>query len=136
METFSNFKAWMEVQDWEGKQLDKDILFPDNKTYSEYTCVFVDQRVNSFLTDSNAARGSCMIGVSWHKRIEKYIARCNSGSGDAAFLGYFENEIEAHLAWKAYKHKLACKLADEQVDSRVAEALRSRFAPDANKEIK
>lgn len=30
---FSNFKSWMETQDWEGKELDKDI-FGDGKLYS------------------------------------------------------------------------------------------------------
>lgn len=29
---FSNFKKWMEQQDWEGKELDKDILYPNIDT--------------------------------------------------------------------------------------------------------
>ena len=37
--TFSVFKVWMEKQDWEGKQLDKDLLFEGNKIYSADTCV-------------------------------------------------------------------------------------------------
>ncbi len=37
---FSNFKSWMETQDWEGKQLDKDLLVKDNKTYGPDTCLF------------------------------------------------------------------------------------------------
>ena len=61
--TFSNFKAWMEQQDWYGKELDKDILFPGNKIYSPDTCIFVDQGVNKFLIESNAARGKYMVGV-------------------------------------------------------------------------
>ena len=39
--TFSNFRAWMIAQDWEGKHLDKDLLFEGNKIYSTETCVFV-----------------------------------------------------------------------------------------------
>ena len=54
---FSNFKAWMEKQDWEGKELDKDLLVSRNKVYSPETCVFVDKRVNLFLTESSANRG-------------------------------------------------------------------------------
>ena len=65
--TFSNFKSWMDCQDWEGKQLDKDILFERNKIYSADTCVFVTPMVNSFTTDSGAARGEWMIGVNWYK---------------------------------------------------------------------
>lgn len=127
--TFSNFKAWMEPLDWVGKQLDKDILINGNKLYSKDTCVFVTPSVNNFLTDSNANRGECMIGVSWKKHIRKFQSQCADGEGRIIHLGLFDNELEAHLAWKACKHKLACKLADEQSDPRVAEALRSRFAP-------
>lgn len=29
--TFSNFKLWMEAQDWQGKELDKDILTAGSK---------------------------------------------------------------------------------------------------------
>lgn len=32
--TFSNFKSWMEKQDWEGKHLDKDLLQTGSKVYS------------------------------------------------------------------------------------------------------
>ena len=37
--TFSVFKSWMEKQDFEGKQLDKDLLIEGNKIYSAETCV-------------------------------------------------------------------------------------------------
>jgi len=31
---FSAFKSWMKKQDWDGKQLDKDLLISGNKIYS------------------------------------------------------------------------------------------------------
>lgn len=37
---FSNFKEWMKTQDWEGKEIDKDLLVSGNKTYSPELCVF------------------------------------------------------------------------------------------------
>ena len=43
---FSNFRAWMKTQDWENKELDKDILIPGNKKYSEDTCKFVSVTEN------------------------------------------------------------------------------------------
>ena len=49
--TFSNFKSWMEQQDWEGKQLDKDLLVYKNKIYSPETCVFVSSVINSFFVE-------------------------------------------------------------------------------------
>ena len=60
--TFSNFKSWMETQDWEGKQLDKDLLVYKNKIYSPETCVFIDQRLNTFLVKSNKTRGDYPLG--------------------------------------------------------------------------
>lgn len=125
---FSNFKAWMEEQDWKGKQLDKDILLQGNKMYSPDMCVFVAGSVNKLLTDRANSRGQWMIGVCWHKQHNKFIAKCNDGNGRRVHLGLFTSELEAHLAWKAYKHRLACKLAGEQSDMRVAEALRKRYS--------
>ena len=51
--TFSNFKSWMETQDWEGRVLDKDLLVYGNKIYSPKTCLFIDQRINSFIPICN-----------------------------------------------------------------------------------
>ena len=62
--TFSNFKAWMEKQKWEGMHLDKDLLIEGNKIYSADTCVFVSPLVNTFINDQMAKRGEWLIGVS------------------------------------------------------------------------
>ena len=47
--TFSAFKNWMEKQNFEGMQLDKDLLIEGNKVYSPETCVFVSGMVNNFI---------------------------------------------------------------------------------------
>src|SRR3990172_2957602 len=75
---FSTFSRWMQQQDWEGNQLDKDLLIPGNKVYNQETCVFVSRQVNLFLTDSTAARGEYKIGVSWNKKNSKFVVRCNN----------------------------------------------------------
>jgi len=125
--TFSNFKHWMEQQDWEGKHLDKDILFQDNKIYSPETCVFVDAKVNIFLIEAAASRGEYMIGVCWDKVHSKFKAMCRDGSGKRKYLGYYTSELEAHKAWLDYKLKLAYQLAAEQTDERIAKALIERY---------
>lgn len=125
---FSNFKAWMEVQDWKGKELDKDILCPGNKVYGPDVCVFVDSRVNNFLIDCEASRGEFPIGVSFHKRAGKYIARCNSVvTLKNNHLGYHNTPEEAHLAWLSFKLEQAYILASEQTDERVGKALIERY---------
>lgn len=128
--TFSNFKAWMEQQDWEDKHLDKDILFPGNKIYSPETCVFIDAKVNTFLIESDASRGQYMVGVCWHKRCKKFRARCNDGEGKLKHIGLFDTELEAHQAWLAFKLKVAKELAAEQSDPRIAKALIERYGTD------
>lgn len=122
--TFSNFKAWMEKQDFEGKHLDKDLLFEGNKVYSADTCVFVTRAVNNFTIDSKASRGEWLIGASWNKQTEKFVSTCNNPftkKGD--YLGYFTCEQDAHNAWLKRKLELAHELAAEQEDPRVAKAL-------------
>lgn len=125
--TFSNFKAWMQTQNWVGYHLDKDILIQGNKLYSNATCVFVSSNVNTFLLDHANGKGNYLIGVYWCKSNNRFKAQCCDGVGKQKSLGYFDDELSAHIAWKTYKHKLACKLADEQTDPRIAEALRTRF---------
>ena len=125
---FSNFRSWMEDQDWEGLQLDKDLLFEDNKVYSAETCVFVSSMVNLFTTDSGASRGEWLIGVNLDKRVGKFQSRCsNPFTKKQENLGYFDCEIEAHQAWLNRKLELAHLLAAEQTDDRVAKALIERY---------
>ena len=127
--TFTNFKGWMKNQDFEGKQLDKDLLFEGNKVYGADTCVFVSQTVNSFTTDRGAARGEWLIGVLWHKPSEKFLAKCrNPLSGEQEHLGLFTCEVEAHEAWARRKLELAHELAAIQTDQRVAKALIERYS--------
>ena len=126
--TFSNFRGWMRSQDWQGMQLDKDILFAENKTYSPETCVFVSSMTNSFINENKAARGCTMIGVNFHSRDHVYQARCsNPFTKKSDFLGYFDDELSAHLAWKKRKLELAIIMAEKQSDKRVAEALVKRY---------
>lgn len=127
--TFSNFKSWMEKQDWEGKQLDKDLLFEGNKLYSPDKCVFVTQMVNKFTNDHRAKRGEWLIGVHWAKKAGKFKSQCsNPLSGEREHLGYFSSEQEAHEAWLKRKLELAHELAAIQTDERVAKALIDRYS--------
>ena len=130
---FSNFRAWMERQDWEGMQLDKDLLFEGNKIYSSVTCVFVTQMVNSLTTDSGANRGEWLIGVHWVKGRNKFKSQCcNPFTRKREYLGLFTCEQEAHQAWQVRKIELAHLLAAEQEDPRVSKALIDRYTDYSN----
>ena len=125
---FSNFKAWMETQDWKGKELDKDLLIRSNKIYSPETCVFISRMVNSFVLERDASRGKYPIGVYWSKHHKKYLARCqNPFTNKYEYLGAFNDPQEAHKAWLTKKNELANVLANIQEDEKVAAALRTRY---------
>jgi hypothetical protein len=132
----SNFIKWVDSQpnrDWETCEPDKDILFVGNKHYSRNTVVMVSRIVNSFTKDRGNDRGDCMLGV--YRKIKgksvRYKASCSDPFKQSSYhLGYFDTELEAHKAWQAKKHEYACQLAELQEDSRVADALRQRYAPD------
>ena len=120
---FSNFRTWMETQDWKNKVLDKDILVRGNKEYSPETCIFVTRAVNNLLTDRKAKRGLCKLGVNWCKTARKYKAHCNIGLGKQKALGAFNTEEEAHNAYCIYKAKVIIEVANKQTDVRIKSAL-------------
>jgi len=124
---FSKFKAWMEEQRWENNELDKDLLVDGNKVYSPETCVFVSRLVNSFIVNSKQSKGPYLVGVCFNKVLGKFQALCSQLNDKQKHLGYFDSEEDAHKAWKAEKFRLACLLANEQKDPRVAEALIKKF---------
>lgn len=125
--TFSNFKAWMEKQDWEGKHLDKDFLSDGQKIYSENTCVFITPSLNKFITDHKKARGAHLLGVT-ARPFGKYRARCsNPFTGKYEILGDFDNELSAHYCWLHKKNEHAQKLAKDQQDCRVKSRLQKMY---------
>ena len=98
----SNFKEWYDQQYYvEGWHLDKDILVPKNRIYSPETCRFVPKEVNSLLTGYNKSKRSEAIGVDFLK--SKYRARVTTYKESGKHLGYFDNELEAHNAYRVAK---------------------------------
>lgn len=118
---FRKFKAWYDENYVDGWQLDKDLLFNDLE-YSPLTCLFVPTWLNCFTVDCRSARGKWPIGVSWHKKANKYQARCwNHISGKRENLGYFSSPKCAHRAWLNRKVDIAYQLKDlmDAIDKRI-----------------
>lgn len=125
---FSKFSAWMKAQDWQGKELDKDLILTGNKIYCPEYCCFVDSMTNSFTISCAANRGEYLVGVNWHKKMAKFRAQCrNPFTKKREHLGYYDNEKDAHFAWLQRKREIACHLAEKQKDPRVAKALRNYY---------
>lgn len=125
---FMTFRQWMSQQDWEGKELDKDLLIKGNKIYGPDTCVFIDQRVNSFIRENESSRGLYPIGVIFEADRGKFKARCTSlEGGKEVTLGRYDTPQEAHNAWLEFKLYQAKILASEIKDDRIAKALVARY---------
>lgn len=116
--TFSNFKAWIISQDWENKEVDKDLL-GDGKIYSPESCCLISKQVN------NHVRKKLDNSLPWGvrpitNRPGKYKAECNSLAGDKIYLGCYDSTKQAHKAWQLEKVKVLQQLALQQSDNRVS----------------
>ncbi len=129
--TFSNFKAWMETQDWQGKEVDKDILVKGNKLYSPDTCLMVNTVTNTYVQDAITLSSDSRIGV--HTTFTKLgVARYRAISKNPInkkeeSLGTYNTSEECHLAWRRRKHEIACLLSDQESDHRVKKFLTTAF---------
>ena len=94
--TYSNFKGWMESQDWSGLHLDKDILIPDSKVYSPEACAFVPKEINCHISLKPNING-LPYGVTISGK--KYRARIFYNGKDY-YLGSYTSMTEAHKAWQ------------------------------------
>lgn len=113
---FTAFRAWWLEHHIDGWQIDKDLL-SDGKIYSPQSCLYVPSWLNKFTTFREKCRGDWPIGVHYHKRDEHFRAQCcNPISGKKEVIGYFDNPIDAHQAWKARKLEIAFELK-EKMDS-------------------
>lgn len=109
--TFSNFKKWMEQQEWEGRALDKDFLVEGNKVYGPTTCVFIPNNLNSFIVTGAKARGEYPLGVSYAKkpkymvneRSKPYRSMIRNQTGKKVSLGEYLTPKEAHQAYLVAK---------------------------------
>tara|TARA_R110000782_G_scaffold223191_1_gene310208 strand:+ start:169 stop:741 length:573 start_codon:yes stop_codon:yes gene_type:complete len=111
---FSNFKLWMETQDWKGKHLDKDLLIQGNKVYGPLPCMFVGAEINTLLIDAAKSRGLFPIGVSI-VRSNRYRSQCNV-FGKSKHLGTYGTPEEAYGAYKAFKYKHIAEIANQQIE--------------------
>lgn len=122
---YQNFARWYHENYYEFKDerlhLDKDILYKGNKIYSEDTCVFVPRSINVLFTKSDSSRGKYPVGVTYHKKKNKYISRIskfntNKELGmfntikDAFFCYKYEKELHIKYVADLYKHVIPTKL--------------------------
>jgi hypothetical protein len=128
---FQNFAKWFyEESNYEKfLQLDKDIIQQGNKVYTPDVCSFITKDTNALVTMRDSARGKYKLGVYWHTKSSRFLARC-SDDGKQIHLGSFRTEDEAHEAYKSAKHIKLRKFALMQTDDRVKQGLLKWVIPE------
>ena len=129
LEDFEILKQEYSWNENEKLNLDKDILHKGNKIYGLENCVLVPDWVNSLFTKSDAKRGDCPIGVSYHKGAKKYQAHCHI-NGKFIGLGLYNTPEEAFNAYKMAKENEIKRIVNDCVskgfmtkDSRLYKAM-------------
>jgi hypothetical protein len=111
--TFSNFKAWMQGQEWEGKELDKDILHPGNNVYAPEHCMFVTRAINSLMNPRAPRHASIPTGVWFDLGAGKWRAEV-CAYGKKRYLGLYYTSMAAGRAYRKAKAAHIAEVAMQQ----------------------
>lgn len=113
---FQNFAEWYYNNYYsvneERMEIDKDILYKNNKIYSPQTCIIVPQRINILFVKSDKIRGNYPIGVHKHKN-GNYVTQCDFNNSRKRYLGCYSTIEEAFNVYKMEKERYIKQVADE-----------------------
>lgn len=125
---FQDFAEWAVTQVGylaEDFQLDKDILFEGNRTYSPESCVFVPRQINSLFTGRKMSKYGTPTGVAYIAREGTYRAALRDAN--RKILSFRSKDMqECFEFFKRMKIEVVKAVAEKwksQIDSRVYEKL-------------
>lgn len=116
---FSNFRCWYEKNNYGGStlNLDKDILYKGNKTYSPDTCCIVPENINTLFLKSDRVRGELPMGVYKEMKNGNLCYRaCMGIEGKSMKLGTFKTPEEAFQKYKECKEQYIKEIAEKYKD--------------------
>lgn len=121
---FTDFRAWMQMQTWEGMQLDKDIKVPGNKVYGPDTCLWVSAQINSLFNTGNTSKSGLPAGVSKH-RSGRFEVGVSYGGGKRTYVGSYNTVREAADAYVVAKADAIKLTVDKEPNPVIQEAARA-----------
>jgi len=124
----SNFRRWMEKQDWKNMCLDKDILILGNKEYNPNGCVFVTVYINTMF--QNTKHSKKLKGVQYMKNSGKYRVVVKT-----KHLGCYFSLTKANKVYIKAKAKVLADEFKNILDVRIKNGL-YKLLLDLNKENK
>jgi hypothetical protein len=124
---FSTFRLWMLGQDYEGKDLDKDLLSKDGLLYSPETAIFISHQLNTLLRPKGQKNKLLPLGVMAGRHPHQYYARIKT-LGKQRHLGTFNTVEAAHQAYKDFITTLLIALASKETDPRIMKGIATHIA--------
>lgn len=94
---FMNFHTWWCNNYQQGYALDKDLLIDGNKVYGPETCMYIPAWLNAYIS----GKGNHTRGVTFDKNLGKFKAYRSRKDSRGRYIGYFDTEEEAALAWES-----------------------------------
>ena len=122
---FQNFADWYVKHEFSGLgyQVDKDLLVSGNSVYSPDNCCLLPKEINGKIQTSNSR--TKLVGTTFHKASGRWQSQIRV-DGKQLFLGTFDTQIEAHLAYVEAKefhiHEIAEKWKGD-IEDKAYEAL-------------
>lgn len=111
---YTTFKGWYENQQHHTLyQIDKDLLFRGNRTYSPETCVLLPKAINVALQGNRKNRGAYPTGVYYKKRNKNFTAQIAYGDSVPKHLGSFKTWQEAEVVYLRAKEGRIRAMAEE-----------------------
>lgn len=109
----SNFNQWLNGHGWD---IDKDILYKNNKIYSPETCCLVPHNVNVLFMNRKTVRGNLPLGVAKHG--DKFRTTLdNPLQTSNSYLGVYDSQEEAFNVYKERKENIIKQIAKIEFDS-------------------
>lgn len=124
---FSNFKKWMQSQEWKGKHLDKDILSLGKPLYSPETCMFISPQINSLFNTGQFSMKQGKLPVGIYFRNGKYEVGCSTGESKRKWVGSYPTINEAVDAYLSAKKLAMDKALQKESDPKVIQAVKNYF---------
>ena len=124
----SVFKEWIEQwDDYENKEIDKDLLIPGNKIYGPDTCMMVRPIVNAWFKPTvkgELPRGVCL-NTNWKRKQSPYPykAQISPIGGKRTNLGSYATIEEAVAVFESARREQIKVLIDTETDPKVKNAL-------------
>ena len=128
-----NWHNYQEFAEWythqiganSGYQLDKDLLYKNNKEYGPETCVLLPPELNKFPNKRVSCRGELPLGVNAHPK-GGFIAQGSFGGYRRKTIGRYKTVEEAFNSYKEAKEghaKFLASLYKGKIDPRAVHAL-------------